>query len=116
LQNTVTKLRVGVGESVIGYKVGCTRPGTTAQFGVDGPIRGTLFGDEVLKNGSSLNQKTFCQLPVEGKMAIRISSNGDIEFAFPIIELHNLIFRAEKIVVQVNREQWYQCGNSLSRI
>ena len=51
LQDTVTQLRVGYGESVIGYKVGCTGPGTTAQFGMDGPIRGTLFAEEVLQTG-----------------------------------------------------------------
>jgi 2-keto-4-pentenoate hydratase len=96
LQNAVTEMRVGDGESVIGYKVGYTGPRITAKFGMDGPIRGTLFGDEVLKNGSSLNQKIFCKLAVEGEIAIRIGSNGDMESAFPVIELHNFIFRAEK--------------------
>jgi hypothetical protein len=43
-----------------------------------------------------LNQKIFCQLAVEGEIAIRIGSNGDIESASPVIELHNFIFRAEK--------------------
>ena len=33
LQDAVTALRVASGERVIGYKVGCTGPGTRAQFG-----------------------------------------------------------------------------------
>ena len=43
LQDAVVKLRLGEGETVVGYKVGCTGPGTTKLFGMQGPIRGTLF-------------------------------------------------------------------------
>ena len=76
LQDTVTQLRVKDGEGVTGYKIGCTGPETTAQFGMDGPIRGTLFREEVLQTGSSLNPNKFCRLAVEGEMAIRIGSDG----------------------------------------
>ena len=96
LQDAVAKVRVKSGESIIGYKVGCTGPGTIAQFGMEGPIRGTLFRDEVLKNGSSLNKDAFCQLAIEGEMAIKIGSNSDIGAVFPVIELHNFVFRKEK--------------------
>jgi 2-keto-4-pentenoate hydratase len=96
LQNTVTQPRVEDGDGVTGYKIGCTGPVTTAQFGIDCPIRGTLFREEVLQTGSSLNSNKFCQLAVEGEMAIRIGSDGEMEAAFPVIELHNLVFRAEK--------------------
>jgi 2-keto-4-pentenoate hydratase len=34
-------------ETVIGYKVGCTGPGTRAQFGLDGPVRGLLYDSEL---------------------------------------------------------------------
>ena len=96
LQDTVTQLRVEDGEGVTGYKIGCTGPGTTAKFGMDGPIRGTLFREEVMQTGSSLNPNKFCHLAVEGEMAIRIGSDGEMEAAFPVIELHNLVFRAKK--------------------
>jgi hypothetical protein len=43
LQDGVAKLRVASGDRLIGYKVGCTGPGTTQQFGTQGPIRGRLF-------------------------------------------------------------------------
>lgn len=46
VQAQVAALR-GPQESVAGYKVGCTGPGTRAQFGLDGPIRGLLYGSEL---------------------------------------------------------------------
>ena len=95
LQDTVTKIRVQNGERVIGYKVGCTGPGTKSQFGMDGPIRGTLFASETRQNGVSLNPDEFCNLAIEGEMAIRIGENFKIEAIFPVIELHNFIFRAK---------------------
>ena len=96
LQDFVTKIRVQSGEQVIGYKVGCTSPVTKAQFGMDGPIRGTLFAGEVRQNGVSLNPDEFCQLAIEGEMAIRINKKFKIEAVFPVIELHNFIFRSKK--------------------
>ena len=55
LQDAVTRLRVKAGENVIGYKVGCTGAGTKAQFGMNGPIRGTLFEDEARRNNIARN-------------------------------------------------------------
>ena len=94
LQDAVTELRVTDGEQIIGYKVGCTGPGTTKQFGINGPIRGTLFADEALKTGATLDPNAFCQLAIEGEMAVRIGKDLQIEAAFPVIELHNFVFRA----------------------
>ena len=34
LQDAISRLRMAAGENLIGYKVGCTGPGTTAQFGM----------------------------------------------------------------------------------
>ena len=96
LQDAVTRLRVEAGGSVIGYKVGCTGPGTKAQFGMSGPIRGTLFEDEARKNNAALNPSKFCQLAIEGEIAVKVGENGQINSAFPVIELHNYIFRAEQ--------------------
>ena len=38
VQDSITQLLIAEGEDVIGYKVGCTGPGTTAQFGMAVPI------------------------------------------------------------------------------
>ena len=96
LQDTITKIRIESGERVIGYKVGCTGPGTRTQFGMDGPIRGTLFAGEAQLNKASINPNEFCQLAIEGEMAISVGENYEIEAAFPVIELHNFIFRSDK--------------------
>lgn len=96
LQDGVSRLRVGAGERVFGYKVGCTGPGTVAQFGMQGPIRGTLFEDEVRHDGDVLDHGSFANLAIEGEMALRIGDDGDIAAAFPIIELHNFVFRAPR--------------------
>ncbi|MDC0955321.1 hypothetical protein OAR83_02350 [Alphaproteobacteria bacterium] len=96
LQDAVTRIRVEAGKSVIGYKVGCTGPGTKAQFGINGPIRGTLFEDEARQNNAVINPDEFCQLAIEAEMAVKVDEDGQIKAVFPVIELHNFIFRAEQ--------------------
>jgi len=94
VQDLVAGLRSAEGESVIGFKVGCTGPGTTKLFGMQGPIRGTLFDKEVYESGVELNANNFCNLAVEAEMAIKVDADRNILSVFPIIELHNLVFRA----------------------
>lgn len=96
LQDAVRALRVTAGDRLIGYKVGCTGPGTTAQFGMAGPIRGCLFASEVRTTGTPLPAADFSQLAIEGEIALRIGEDGRIAAAFPVIELHNFIFRAPR--------------------
>ena len=96
LQDAVSRLRVEAGERIIGYKVGCTGPRTKAQFGINGPIRGTLFEGEARQNNAVINPNEFCQLAIEGEMAVKVDEDGQIKAAFPVIELHNFIFRAEQ--------------------
>ena len=62
---------------------------------MDGPIRGTLFAGEVRQNGVSLNPDEFNNLSIEDEMAVRIGENFKIEAIFPVIELHDFIFRAK---------------------
>ena len=93
LQTAVTKLRVAAGDRVIGYKVGCTGPGTVSQFGMAGPVRGCIFVSEVQENHAELAADAFAALAIEGKMALRIGATGTIAAAFPVIELHHFVFR-----------------------
>lgn len=79
---------------MIGYKVGCTGPGTIAQFGIAGPIRGCLYESEVRRNDAAIAAADLTQLAIEGEMALRIGEDGEIAAAFPVIELHHFIFRA----------------------
>ena len=100
VQDEVVRLRVQEAERVVGYKVGCTGPGTTKLFGMKGPIRGTLFDKEVLENGVNLDPNSFCNLAVEAEMAIKVGEEGQISSVFPVIELHNFVFRAPKKLCQ----------------
>lgn len=102
LQDAVSALRVAAGDRVIGYKIGCTGPGTVAQFGMEGPIRGRLFESEVRRSGDTLDSANFACLAIEGEMALRVGENGRIEAAFPAIELHHFVFRkAGKTLVEL---------------
>lgn len=96
LQDAVADLRVAAGDRIAGYKVGCTGPGTVAQFGMAGPIRARLFESEILANGARIAAADFARLAIEGEMALRIGVDGGIAAAFPVIELHHFVFRAPR--------------------
>jgi 2-keto-4-pentenoate hydratase len=95
VQTAVCRLRVEEGDGVAGYKVGCTSPEIERRFGLHGPIHGVLFESEIRRSGARLGAASFANLAVEGEMAVRFGARGAIEAAFPIIELHNLVFRSE---------------------
>ena len=40
------------------------------------------------------NANAFCNLAVEAEMAFKVDADGKISSVFPIIELHNFVFRA----------------------
>ncbi|MGH7040927.1 MAG: hypothetical protein ACREFY_02195 [Acetobacteraceae bacterium] len=94
VQSAVSALRIADGDRVIGYKVGCTGPGTTTQLGMAGPIRGYLYESEIRRNDAVLDAAAFTQLAIEGEMALRIGEDGEIAAAFPVTELHHFVFRA----------------------
>lgn len=94
VQVEVAALR-GPAEQVVGYKVGCTGPGTRAQFGLDGPIRGLLYDTELHPSGSELSYRAYADLAIEGELAVRMGGDGRIAQVFPVIELHNYVFRGQ---------------------
>jgi len=96
LQDAVSRLRTGAGDVVIGYKVGCTGPGTIEQFGMEGPVRGCLFRSELRRSGDLIDAQSHAGLAVEGEMALRIGPRGEVAEAFPVIELHNFVFRGPR--------------------
>jgi len=93
LQDAVAALRVYAGDCLVGYKVGCTGPGTVQQFGIEGPIRGCLFESEVYKHRYTVTSRGFANLAIEGEMAVLIGSDGTLGAVFPVIELHHFVFR-----------------------
>lgn len=96
VQDEVTRLRAAEGDWPAGYKIGCTGQGTTAQFGMAGPIRGRVFASEVRPCGAALRSEDYANLAVEAEMALLMGGATEIIAAFPVIELHNYVFRAAR--------------------
>ncbi len=96
VQKEYTKMRCTAGDKTIGYKVGCTGSQIIKQFGIAGPIYGRLFRNEIYLSGIKLKKNNFTNLAVEAEMAVEIGKDLKIKQAFPVIELHNFIFRSKK--------------------
>lgn len=96
LQDAVTELRLKEGDVIAGYKIGCIGDTIKSQFGMDGPIRGTIFESEVFKNNHEIPAHLFCNLAVEAEMAFTVDEANNIQRVFPVIELHNLVFRGPR--------------------
>jgi 2-keto-4-pentenoate hydratase len=94
VQAEVARLRSLAGESIAGYKIGCIGPKIREQFGLSGPIRGFLFKSELHASGSKVSSSMHSSLTVEGEMAVRMGEEGQVAYAFPVIELHNYVLRA----------------------
>jgi 2-keto-4-pentenoate hydratase len=99
VQAEVAALRAPA-ERVVGYKVGCTGPGTRAQFGLDGPVRGLLYDTEVHASGTELVYGSYANLAIEGELAVRLADDGRVARVFPVIELHNFVFRGQPPTLQ----------------
>ena len=95
VQDALTQLRVRLGDVAIGYKVGCTGPGTTKQFGMVGPIRRRLFRSERRSAGAVIEARAHANLAIEGEMAVRIGPDSVVSEMLPVIKLHNYVFRGQ---------------------
>ncbi|MEO8663717.1 MAG: fumarylacetoacetate hydrolase family protein [Bryobacteraceae bacterium] len=105
LQHAVADLRQQRGEAVAGYKIGCISPVMQAQLGLQSPVFGRVFETELKPTGATLNTEDYAGLAIEGEFAIRIATDipdstwlrhhplDAICAAFPVIELHNYVFR-----------------------
>jgi 2-keto-4-pentenoate hydratase len=96
VQAGVARLRARDGSAVVGYKVGCVGAKMRERFGMDGPIRGFLYGDELHRSGAAISWSRHANLAIEGEMAVRLGNGGEIVSAFPVIELHDYVFRAPR--------------------
>ena len=105
VQRRVTALRQARGERVAGYKVGCVSKRVRAQLGLDDPVFGYVFETEVHSSGCTLDFSSYDRLAVEGEFAVRLACDipgpawldkhgyEGIAALFPVIELHNHVFR-----------------------
>ncbi len=62
---------------------------------MSGPIRGFLFTSELRPSGSTVSLSKHTSLAIEGEMAVRIGVESQVACAFPVIELHNYVFRGK---------------------
>jgi 2-keto-4-pentenoate hydratase len=97
LQFAVAALRIQRGEVVAGYKIGCVSAAIQRQLGLSQPAFGHIWSTELHRSGVTLNPALFEGLAVEGELAVQLSEDGrTIAAAFPVIELHNNVFRRER--------------------
>ncbi len=105
IQYEVARLRTLRGERIAGYKIGCISETIQRQLGVDGPVFGHLFHGEIRPSNAVLSSKDFDHLGIEGEFALtlavdvpdlaalRRAPRSFIRDVFPVIELHNYVFR-----------------------
>ena len=105
LQIEMARLREARGERVAGYKIGCVSETIRRQLGVQHPVFGHVFEDEIRRSGVALEEDEFDELGIEGEFAVRLSRDvaapedlrenpsGYAAEVFPVIELHNFVFR-----------------------
>ena len=70
LQSAVSKLREQRGEEIIGYKIGCVLKETQNKMGFTQPAWGTLWKNELHKNGVTLNKKNYSNPAMEAEFGI----------------------------------------------
>lgn len=107
VQREVARLREWRGERVAGYKIGCVSPVIQAQLGLGEPVFGYVFETEIWGSGVELDPRRYHHLAIEGELAVRLPEDvpspdwlqrhlGEVASgAFPVIELHNYVFRSE---------------------
>lgn len=103
LQRAIAELRMARGERCIGYKIGCVSLSIQEQFGLRRPVWGRLWESEAHHSGCGLSHAYFENLAIEGEIAVRLSRDvpadtacdlaSCVECWFPVIELHNYVFR-----------------------
>jgi 2-keto-4-pentenoate hydratase len=94
IQFQVAALRQARGETVAGYKIGCVSETVRRQLALTHPVFGHVFEGELHHSGCSLNPLNYEGLAIEGEFAVRLGAHSEVTAGFPIIELHNYVFRA----------------------
>ncbi len=104
VQDRVIAARCAVGESPVGWKVGCTSRAVQRQFGLDAPVSARLMAPFLYDSGVRLAVGDFHGCAIEPEFAFRIGSDVDparltdddllaaIESVTAGIELHHYTF------------------------
>ena len=103
-QNQVCEKRIARGESVVGYKVGCTSRAIRSQLGLAEPISARLFAPHVTGGRIAIDWTAYCHCAIEPEMVLRIGQDlsgtdlsdeeliQSISYVSPGIELHDYTF------------------------
>ena len=112
LQFEVARLRMARGEPLAGYKIGCISPAIQAQFGLNRPVFGHVWGTELHRSGVTLDPGAYDVLAIEGEFAVRVAEDIDdpesalenpvraFDEEFAVIELHNYVIRNPPFTAQ----------------
>ena len=106
IQQQCRAIRIGRGEKLVGYKVGCTSAKVQEAFGIAGPIHGRLWKAEQVEANPggrppvAISAASFVGLAIEGELAVSlVSTEGPaaewIVDYFPVIELHHGEFQCD---------------------
>ncbi|MGH8336372.1 MAG: 2-keto-4-pentenoate hydratase, partial [Gammaproteobacteria bacterium] len=108
VQMRVAALRQQRGETVAGYKIGCVSEAVRRQLGLSAPVFGCIFENEFHHSGCVLEAALYEGLAIEGEFAVRLAADiagpdyageqfsGALSSVFPVIELHNYVFRGPR--------------------
>jgi 2-keto-4-pentenoate hydratase len=100
----VIDARVSRGETVVGYKVGCSSKAIREQFALSEPICGRLMAPHVYRGETTLDWNDYVSLAVEPEFVLQIGQDvrsevedekglvDAIQWVAPGIELHNYKF------------------------
>ena len=104
VQDLVARKRIELGESIAGFKVGCTSEAIRAQLGFNEPINARIFRPHIFEGPTSLDWRNYFNCAIEPEMVLKISKNlkgknlsddeliEAIMYVSPGIEIHNLKF------------------------
>jgi 2-keto-4-pentenoate hydratase len=116
LQFLVARLRERRGEALAGYKIGCVSPVVQRQLGIAHPVFGHVWATELHPHGAALDPRRYTRLAIEGELAVRLGNDGRaVEAPFPVIELHNRLFRRAATAAELVANNAIHAGLVLPR-
>ena len=112
VQDSVTQKRIEKGESVVGYKVGCTSFAIQTQLGLKAPICGKLFSPYLYNEQVDLYWNEYTNCAIEPEMVLKIGKDlkgynlpdevliDAITYVSPGLEIHNYKFWYDPVTSQ----------------
>lgn len=112
VQDLITKKRIGSGERVAGFKIGCTSNAIREQFGLTEPINGKLFYPHIFDSRTIFDWNDQLNCAIEPEMVLKINKDlegidlsdkeliNSIAYVSPGIEIHDYNFWIQPPTIQ----------------